>query len=917
MRFQWDESIDLGGSPLIDRSDSERQKATAQHLVSQLGEQPGVILADEVGLGKTFVALAVAASIATSTQRRNPIIVMVPPALTQKWPQEWKTFAEYCLPAHSKLRATEHTIQRPAEFLRLFDDDAKTRNHIAFVSHGALTRQLSDPYTKLAIIRSAYYRSKTLGASRSRFPRWGKRLLNSNSLNRQFTPELIEQLLINPLDRWKGLLNLHMPDALHDDDPVYLGLPHMIKSSGVDLGPLKAILTNLPAKETTTINARLGESKHALNEAIQEIWVAILAHAPITSPLLIMDEAHHARHQGRIAGLFSQGNRHSDSYGKLDAGALAGKFDHMLFLTATPFQLGHRELINILSRFNGVRWPNVAAQKDFGITLGDISVSLDRFQSSASRTQKLWSRLTQADVDLLPRNWWEPGRKLSEDMSSNSKIVAVHSSITDLERHMHKTEAQLRPWVVRHIRSDRSERRNSMPGDSIRSDGDPTIGLAIDSESIFPFLLAARARSLATDNRLGSQQARAFFAEGLASSFEAYKDTRKNREALENAPDSFNIEEPDPHLAWYLDWVERTMPSHDTHTASLHPKIRATVDRTMDVWRQGEKVLIFCFYVETGRTLRREISAAMERELHSTAAAILGMNARDTDAIAARIHNTSENILSSDSVPRRQLEVQLNFMGSAASLSEDETAAFTGAVIRFLRTTSFLVGHVFPHGTGTGALFPALEEADTHGRSLLSRLQAFVDRLARLSESQRASALEALNHIQTGQYMTLDADEGDTSTTMILPNVRLANGSVKQQTRNILVSAFNMPFFPEVLISSSVLSEGVDLQWECRTIIHHDLDWNPSNLEQRTGRLDRIGSLASKLKKPIDIYQPYTTGLQDEKTFKVVMDRAQWFNIVMGDSVELNEQTINGIAERVPMPEPLKELLSLNLAVSD
>jgi superfamily II DNA/RNA helicase len=192
-----------------------------------------------------------------------------------------------------------------------------------------------------------------------------------------------------------------------------------------------------------------------------------------------------------------------------------------------------------------------------------------------------------------------------------------------------------------------------------------------------------------------------------------------------------------------------------------------------------------------------------------------------------------------------------------------------------------------------------------------------VDRLARLSESQRASALEALNHIQTGQYMTLDADEGDTSTTMILPNVRLANGSVKQQTRNILVSAFNMPFFPEVLISSSVLSEGVDLQWECRTIIHHDLDWNPSNLEQRTGRLDRIGSLASKLKKPIDIYQPYTTGLQDEKTFKVVMDRAQWFNIVMGDSVELNEQTINGIAERVPMPEPLKELLSLNLAVSD
>jgi len=890
---------------------------TAQHLVSQLGEQPGVILADEVGLGKTFVALAVAASVATSTQRRNPVIVMVPPALTQKWPQEWKTFAEYCLPANSKLRATEHTIERPAEFLRLFDDDAKRRKHIAFVSHGALTRQLADPYTKLAIIRSAYYRSKTLGASRSRFPRWGRRLLNSNSLNKHFTPELIEQLLVNPLDHWQELLNFYMPDTAHDDDPVYLGLPHMIKESGVDLGPLRGILAGLPSKETSTINARLIEARRALNDAIQEIWGVIITHAPISSPLLIMDEAHHARHEGKIAGLFRSGSDYNDSHDRLDSGALAGKFDHMLFLTATPFQLGHRELINVLSRFNGVRWPNASDRQNFATSLQGITVSLDRFQSSASRTQKLWSRLTRSDVESLPENWWEPGRTLSAEMSDNSRIVAVHSSITDLEHHMHKTEEQLRPWVVRHIRNDRSERRNSRPGDSIRTDGDPNVGLAIDSESIFPFLLAARARSLATDNRLGTSQARAFFAEGLASSFEAYKDTRKNREALENAPNSFEIGEPDPHLAWYLNWVERTMPSHDPRTASLHPKIRATVERTMDVWRQGEKVLIFCFYRETGRTLRREISAAMERELYSTAATSLRMNVRDTEAISARINNTSENILTSDSAPRRQLEAKLNSMGLDATLSDAETAAFTGAVLRFLRTTSFLVRYVFPHGTGTGALFPSLEETDSHGRTVLSRLQAFVDRLAQLSDSQRASALEALNHIQTGQYMTLDEAEGDTSTTMILPNVRLANGSVKKQTRNILVSAFNMPFFPEVLISSSVLSEGVDLHWECRTIIHHDLDWNPSNLEQRTGRLDRIGSMATAVGKPIDVYEPYTAGLQDEKTFKVVMDRAQWFNIVMGDSVELNEQTIDGIAERVPMPVALQELLSLNLAVSE
>ena len=52
--------------------------------------------------------------------------------------------------------------------------------------------------------------------------------------------------------------------------------------------------------------------------------------------------------------------------------------------------------------------------------------------------------------------------------------------------------------------------------------------------------------------------------------------------------------------------------------------------------------------------------------------------------------------------------------------------------------------------------------------------------------------------------------------------------------------AFNSPLFPEVLVSSAVLSEGVDLHRFCRHVIHHDLCWNPSTLEQRTGRLDRI-----------------------------------------------------------------------------
>jgi superfamily II DNA/RNA helicase len=71
---------------------------------------------------------------------------------------------------------------------------------------------------------------------------------------------------------------------------------------------------------------------------------------------------------------------------------------------------------------------------------------------------------------------------------------------------------------------------------------------------------------------------------------------------------------------------------------------------------------------------------------------------------------------------------------------------------------------------------------------------------------------------------------------------------------------FNTPFFPEMLIASAVMAEGVDLHLDCRHVIHHDLDWNPSILEQRTGRVDRLGSKAAVTKKPIVIFEPYVGG---------------------------------------------------------
>ncbi len=75
---------------------------------------------------------------------------------------------------------------------------------------------------------------------------------------------------------------------------------------------------------------------------------------------------------------------------------------------------------------------------------------------------------------------------------------------------------------------------------------------------------------------------------------------------------------------------------------------------------------------------------------------------------------------------------------------------------------------------------------------------------------------------------------------------------------------FNRPFFPEVLIASSVMAEGVDLHRFCRYVIHHDLCWNPSTLEQRIGRVDRIGAKVEQCGLPVRVYLPYLAETQDE-----------------------------------------------------
>lgn len=86
-------------------------------------------------------------------------------------------------------------------------------------------------------------------------------------------------------------------------------------------------------------------------------------------------------------------------------------------------------------------------------------------------------------------------------------------------------------------------------------------------------------------------------------------------------------------------------------------------------------------------------------------------------------------------------------------------------------------------------------------------------------------------------------------------------------------------------------------------------------LEQRTGRVDRIGSKAERCGQPIRVYLPYLAETQDEKQYRVVMDRERWFSVVMGEKFKVDARSTEKLARRIPLPESVAEELAFRLAV--
>lgn len=170
------------------------------------------------------------------------------------------------------------------------------------------------------------------------------------------------------------------------------------------------------------------------------------------------------------------------------------------------------------------------------------------------------------------------------------------------------------------------------------------------------------------------------------------------------------------------------------------------------------------------------------------------------------------------------------------------------------------------------------EPVEGRRESMLRLVGVFVEDLAASSgditdkASARGSLYDATMH---GKSRTVELVKGDTD----------------NSTRSRRFQGFNTPLLPEILICGQIAQEGIDLHRHCGHVVHYDLAWNPATLEQRTGRIDRIGSRTQRLRQlgtdatsdlRLEVSAPYLAGTYDERMFEELRLRAQTFEVLLG-----------------------------------
>lgn len=1041
------------GDPREIEAIAARQEHTVDALLSRLystdesKRRELVLLADEVGLGKTFVALGVAWSVLQARLQgglpSKPVLIVTPnsQALFGKWQRDVETFLMEVVGLERQHASRSFTaVESPHDLV----DAMRRRSAVLVIARmSAFSGRLHDYDLAMRTTLHSLFHHRDFGLT---------------------VDQRLRLLGQDPNDpQARESVDLRQSSAVFSDASAAERVQFQPRHVSRALGRVRRIAPSLVKHiEESFRRVREGKTPRSdFNYCIKELARSALAERVTGEvPLVIVDEIHNWKNYPQSWVRFLH--------------VFGGRIERLLGLSATPFQLDPGELLRLLSLSQCLTLDE-QRQVQYQSFVERLRSHLEEAQQRGVRLSEAWAEVRSKDIAEIESAW--TNRRQGLPTALPSRIESALRAALGVETAHRNLMSSLRPFLVRHLRDNR-HRRWRVGGDANASLHDrdrwtgtltwrPGLDVRGDGELLHYLMMRAVQES---------KQGRGTTSLGadLGGSYHFFREHELKQLRARD----------EPGARPYLDLVD--LATRDT-AGETHPKVRVTAGRAFDAWLVGEKTLIFCFNPLTVDALRDAVNERIRQHEKQTLCAafgcteeeypkrlenfqkrlydyhqslflllqdhpLAGADGRIPHALALteadlsqvarklaasgppqdrsrfdrrRVLAAAEQVLVSrlrtSADGREWLDQWSDANGPGGRTLIDEVLSAEWPLIRRSRiegiqkdaeaepfpdddqsdspAESADTAHadawkaVLDSRAGRAVLAPYLPDdqeqpsliarwhaRDMHGlpcrhRALASRM------LRRMVRSPGFLARFVLNDAVADQTREVVGDQLDGHWTLRLHErwstppegsesaqqrfkayldtlkkvvghesgtkayeeasrnrdaVARVTGTVKNLDRDRLFTGFNTPLVPEVLIVTSVGQEGIDLHRECRHVIHHDLPWNPATLEQRTGRVDRIGSKAERLAGidaeagSLDVIVPYLADTYDEFRFRRVHARAHLFEVTMGASYAVDESDWNERQDEeitvqddkneddrldlaVPLPQSIAESLRMRL----
>ena len=939
----------------IPTADVERQEDTVLRALDMLDDRPGILLADEVGMGKTYEALGVAA--VTHHERRSSHIVVVTPGpdLNGKWRAEFSRFSESQMYEFGENNVKE--VRHLSEFVE------SVRQHPVVVAPVTMFQSGRGSGAQSYLL-SLYFHWKglhghTANAIMARFRDGEQERINVQTARfldifslEQVTPHLRQAFRRGTAGGAAGLDDLY------------------------EKGGLSAFENPVPVRNA------LYRARFVLTGRLMPMI-----------DLLIVDEAHKLKNPGSLRTRAMQE-------------VFSRRFRKALFLTATPFQLDVSELREIFSLFGRAK----GAPDDLEEQVEGLLANVADYQQHYEDFQRTWSSLDPIVAARFREAYdRDPAAAKQLDEPAIGVILRQIESLRELKEK--SIEPGFRQWMIRSLREDKRTYRRHLPKD-IRASGVEVLPFLIYERFIAELFRRHRQTHKAAveinmvSSYAAAQQGTILAAsDGIPVEAEVYhallreilgemesdgQNHPKLRDSISDALDAADrgektlifcsriatLEQLRRELdsIWECRLLERwrkvypeahaddifdTREDDDTRQRGRHSQLQArfhrpqdglylalrechcrtvisagawAFDRLLDIVRNANALLQT---VRVGKTSSERIDYQVAKRCVEHAASLLWLADHHESIPSDALRNLSdsnyvrfgldlhkddyETDSMGDEQPRWEISERVaslvlgdgdslweSLTGSLEKLPPNMRVRLVEQLARYLTYKqvpflSDLLAEVLAAGL---PVEPVESAAILHfmpqfwrtasGQLWVNQLRTFLEYFVQRDPQQQLEILDG--PIKTGEFARHTRDG---------------------ESRERLREAFNTPLYPMILIANEVMQEGLDLHKHCRRIVHHDLVWNPAQIEQRIGRIDRLGSLTNRLRKngsdvTLDVLYPVIRGTIDERLFRTVKTREKWLEFLLGAPPNFSEYNFTE-EEPTPLPERLGTELSIEL----